>query len=323
LLIFVKINKGGYKMNIVGVDLGGTYVKIGLVDSKNGKILKKSSIETKVELGGEEVVKRIANAIVELTEGTDYHAVGIGSPGSIDKENGIVRFSPNFPDWHNFPLGSLLSELLGKNVYVENDANSFALGEKWFGAGIGKNHIVALTLGTGVGGGVISHGTLITGSTGIGAELGHVIINPNGPLCGCGNYGCLESYASATAIVRMATERKKKFPDSIIFKNEKVTAKAVFDAARDGDRLALMLRDEVVEALAIGITGFVHIFNPEVVIIGGGVSRAGDILFEPLRKRVNELVMPTFKDTFEIIQSPLVENAGILGAASIVLQREN
>jgi glucokinase len=212
---------------------------------------------------------------------------------------------------------------LGKNVYVENDANSFALGEKWFGAGIGKNHIVALTLGTGVGGGVISHGTLITGSTGIGAELGHVIINPNGPLCGCGNYGCLESYASATAIVRMATERKKKFPDSIIFKNEKVTAKAVFDAARDGDRLALMLRDEVVEALAIGITGFVHIFNPEVVIIGGGVSRAGDILFEPLRKRVNELVMPTFKDTFEIIQSPLVENAGILGAASIVLQREN
>ncbi|ONN26936.1 glucokinase [Thermosipho affectus] len=309
-------------MKIIGVDLGGTYVKIGLVDTKSGKILKKSSIETKVHLGGETVVKRIADAILELSNG-DFHAVGIGSPGSIDKDNGIVRFSPNFPDWHNFELGPELLKLLNKKVYIENDANSFVLGEKWFGAGKGKKHIVALTLGTGVGGGVISHNKLITGNNGIGTELGHVIINPNGPLCGCGNYGCLEAYASATAIVRMAQERKKKYPDSLIFKDNEITAKSIFDLAKQNDRLANMIKDEVVEALAIGITSFIHIFNPEVIIIGGGVSRAGDILFNPLKKRVDELVMPSFKNTYEIIQSPLVENAGILGAASIVLQRES
>ncbi|ABR30996.1 glucokinase [Thermosipho melanesiensis] len=308
-------------MKIVGVDLGGTFVKIGLVNEKSGKILKKTTIETKVELGGKTVVKRIAEAITNLTN-NDFYAVGIGSPGSIDKERGIVRFSPNFPDWHNFELAPKLSKLLNKNVYVENDANSFVLGEKWFGAGKGKKHIVALTLGTGVGGGVISHNILITGKDGIGAELGHVIINPNGPLCGCGNYGCLEAYASATAIVRMAKERRKKFPDSVIFKDE-ITAKNIFEAVKLNDRLAVIIRNEVVEALSIGITSFIHIFNPEVVIIGGGVSRAGEILFEPLRRRVEELVMPTFKGTYKIVQSPLVENAGILGAASIVLQREN
>lgn len=310
-------------MKIIGVDLGGTFVKIGLVDSLTGTILKKSEIETKVDLGGDTVVKRISDEIKRLTENENYEAVGIGSPGSIDKENGIVKFSPNFPDWNNFPLGPKLSELINKKVYVENDANSFALGEKWFGAGKGKEHIIALTLGTGVGGGIISHNFLITGSTGIGGELGHVIINPNGPLCGCGNYGCLEAYASATAIVRMAKERRKKFPNSLIFQNENISAKVVFDAAKQNDRLALIIRDEVVEALAVAITGFIHTFNPEVIIIGGGVSKAGNILFEPLRKRVDELVMPSFKNTYEILQSPLVENAGILGAASIVLQREN
>jgi glucokinase len=310
-------------VKIIGVDLGGTFVKIGLVDSSTGEILKKSEIETKVEFGGDVVVKRIAQAISDLVGSEQYEAVGIGSPGSIDKNNGIVRFSPNFPDWNNFPLGPKLSEFLNKKVYVENDANSFALGEKWFGAGRGKKHIIALTLGTGVGGGIISHDFLITGANGIGGELGHVIINPQGPLCGCGNYGCLESYASATAIVRMSKERQKKFPDSLIYKNKEVTAKAVFDAAKQNDRLALMIRDEVVEALATAITGFIHTFNPEVIIIGGGVSKAGDILFEPLKKRTNELVMPSFKNTYEILQSPLVENAGILGAASIVLQREN
>jgi len=308
-------------VKIIGVDLGGTFVKIGLVDSSTGEILKKSEIETKVELGGDVVVKRIAEAISNLA-GDQYEAVGIGSPGSIDKNNGIVRFSPNFSDWNNFPLGPKLSKILNKKVYVENDANSFALGEKWFGAGRGKEHIIALTLGTGVGGGIISHDFLVTGSNGIGGELGHVIINPQGPLCGCGNYGCLEAYASATAIVRMAKERRKKFPSSLIFKNEEITAKAVFDAAKQNDRLALMIRDDVVEALAVAITGFIHTFNPEVIIIGGGVSKAGDILFEPLKRRTNELVMPSFKNTYEILQSPLVENAGILGAASIVLQRE-
>lgn len=308
-------------MHVVGIDLGGTFFKVGLVEVESGKIRKKLEKETRVHEGREKVIERMAQAVNELTEGVEYLGVGIGSPGSIDHDKGIVRFSPNFPDWVDFELGGMLSSKLGKPVYVENDANAFVLGEKWFGAGKGYNHIVALTLGTGVGGGVISHGLLITGHNGIGTELGHVIIEPNGPQCGCGNYGCLEALASATAIRRMALEGQKKFSESVIFKSEKVDAKAVFDAARDGDLLGKLIADRVVNALAIGISNFIHIFNPEVVVVGGGVSRAGDILFEPLREKVEHLVMPSFKGTYKILQSPLVEEAGILGAASVILQR--
>ncbi|MFN4200834.1 MAG: ROK family protein [Fervidobacterium gondwanense] len=307
-------------MYVVGIDLGGTFFKVGLVDTESGEILRKVEWETRVSEGKERVVERMAQAVLEVSSGYDYVGVGIGSPGSIDHDNGIVRFSPNFPDWINFNLGGTLSKLLNKPVFVENDANAFVLGEKWFGAGKGHEHIVALTLGTGVGGGVISHGKLITGKDGIGTELGHVIVEPNGPQCGCGNYGCLEAIASATAIRRMALEGQKKFPESEIFSAEEVNAKAVFDAARNGDLLGQMIAERVVNALAIGVTNFIHIFNPSIVVIGGGVSRAGDILFAPLREKVRHLVMPSFKDTYTIVQSPLVENAGILGAASIVLQ---
>ncbi|ODN31033.1 ROK family protein [Fervidobacterium thailandense] len=307
-------------MYIVGVDLGGTFFKVGLVEAESGRILRKVERETLVAEGGERVVSRMAEAILEIAQGYDVQGVGVGSPGSIDHDSGIVRFSPNFPDWNDFPLGPMLGKFTGLKVYVENDANAFVLGEKWFGAGKGYEHIVALTLGTGVGGGVISHGVLITGKNGIGAELGHVIIEPNGPLCGCGNYGCLEALASATAIKRMALEGQKKFPESLIFKKSSVDAKAVFDSAREGDALALNIVERVVNALAVGVSNFIHVFNPEIVVIGGGVSRAGDILFKPLREKVEHLVMPSFKGTYQIVQSPLVEEAGILGAASVALQ---
>ncbi|MEN3043135.1 MAG: ROK family protein [Fervidobacterium sp.] len=307
-------------MYVVGIDLGGTFFKVGLVEVETGKIKNKIEQETNVQDGREKVIERMAKAVLDITKGSDYLGVGIGSPGSIDHDKGIVRFSPNFPDWVDFELGEMLSSKLGKPVYVENDANAFVLGEKWFGAGKGHNHIVALTLGTGVGGGVISHGMLITGHNGIGTELGHVIIEPKGPQCGCGNYGCLEALASATAIRRMAIEGQKKFPESIIFKSEKIDAKAVFDAAKKGDLLGKSIVEIVINALAIGISNFIHIFNPEVVVIGGGVSRAGEILFNPLREKVEHLVMPSFKGTYEIMQSPLFEEAGILGAASVILQ---
>lgn len=307
-------------MYVVGLDLGGTFFKVGLVDAQSGAIVKKLERETKVYEGKEKVLQRMAEAILEIVEDVDYLGVGIGSPGSVDREKGIVRFSPNFPDWINFELGEKLSEQLGKPVFVENDANAFVLGEKWFGAAKGYNHIVALTLGTGVGGGVISHGILITGKDGIGTELGHVIIEPNGPQCGCGNYGCLEAITSATAIKRMAQEGHKKFPESLIFKSENQDAKAVFDAARQGDLLGKIIVERVINALAIGIANFIHIFNPEIVVVGGGVSRAGDILFKPLCEKVEHLVMPSFKSTYKIVQSPLVEEAGILGAASVILQ---
>ncbi len=303
-------------MRVIGVDLGGTTATIGLVDEEEG-VLKKVQIETRVELGFESVVGRIAERVLELKD--DAKLIGIGAPGSI--VDGNVKFAPNFPDWIDVPLASRMKELTGLETYVENDANAFVLGEKWFGAGKGYDHIVALTLGTGVGGGVITHGILLKGYMGIGAELGHVTVEPFGPLCGCGNYGCLEAVASGTAIVRQAKEGRKKFPNSAIFKAEEITPKVVFDAARMGDVLALRIRDRVVKALARAIAGFAHIFNPQVVIIGGGISRAGDVLFEPLRREVDMHLMPSFVGTFEILKSPLIDDAALLGAASVALER--
>ena len=302
-------------MRIVGVDLGGTTFTVGLVDEEKG-VLKKVQHETRVEEGFESVIERIAQVVEEIGKGAE--AVGIGSPGSII--DGVVKFSPNFPGWIDVPLAERIEELTGLPTFVENDANAFVLGEKWFGAGKGYDHIVALTLGTGVGGGVITHGILLKGHLGIGAELGHTLVEPGGPACGCGNYGCLEALASATAIVRMAKEMRVKYPDSEIFKSERITAKVVMDAARNGDELGLRIRDRVVDALARAIASFAHIFNPQVVILGGGVSRAGDLILEPLKKKVREYLMPSFLNTFEIVISPLLDDAGVLGAASVALE---
>ncbi len=304
-------------MRVVGVDLGGTTTTIGLVDSERGDIVNKVQISTKAHEGYKRVIERISDVINEIK--SDAVAVGVGSPGSI--YDGVVRFSPNLPDWKEVPLAKMIEERTGLKTYVENDANSFVLGEKWFGDGKGKSHIVALTLGTGVGGGVITHGILLKGHLGIGAELGHVTVMPNGPICGCGNYGCLEALASATAIVRMANEGRKKYPSSLIFKSDEITAKVVMDAAKKGDELALRVRDRMVEALGIAIAGFIHIFNPEIVILGGGVSRAGDIILEPLKRVVKSRVMPSFEGTYEIVISKLLDDSGVLGAASVALER--
>ena len=311
-------------MKLIGVDLGGTTFSVGLV-SEEGKILKKITQKTHVENGKEDVLRRLSEAILEVSERETAPFVGIGSPGSIDRERGVVRFSPNFPDWKDVSLAEEIGKRTGKKVFVENDANAFVLGEKWFGAGRGYEHIVALTLGTGIGGGVITHGKLLTGKDGIGAELGHVVVEPNGPMCNCGTRGCLEAIASATAIRRFLRESYKKYSGSLVYKlaesPEKADAKHLFDAARMGDRFALMLRDRIVDALARAIAGYIHIFNPEVVIIGGGISRAGDVLLEPLRERVPDYLMPSFLGTYQILPSPLVEDAGILGAASIIRER--
>ncbi len=303
-------------MKIVGVDFGGTTFTVGLVDVESGEILKEEQHETKAWEGFENITRRVAKVINSLKE--DARAVGIGSPGSI--LNGVVKFSPNLPDWRDVPLADRIKDLTDLPTFVENDANAFVLGEKWFGAGKGYDHIVALTLGTGVGGGVITHGILLKGYLGIGAELGHVIVEPNGPKCGCGNYGCLEAIASATAIVRMAKEMRDDFPNSEIFKSDKISAKTIMDAARNGDKLGIIIRDKMVDALGRAIAGFAHIFNPQIVIIGGGVSKAGDVILKPLRKKVEGYLMPSFVGTFEVVISPLLDKAGVLGAASVALE---
>ncbi|MDD5743934.1 MAG: ROK family protein, partial [Mesotoga sp.] len=206
---------------VVGVDLGGTETKIGIVE-ENGRILSKSIIPTKVFEGRIAVVTRIVEAIKQLIMETGISVdgvvgIGVGSPGSIDHETGTVLFSPNLPDWSGFELTAILKKLTGIRTFVENDANAFVLGEWAFGAFKGCKHMIGLTLGTGVGGGVITHGTLMTGKNGYGGELGHTIVQIGGPLCGCGSHGCLEALASATAVVNMAREYSKRFSKSLIY----------------------------------------------------------------------------------------------------------
>ncbi len=300
-------------MKVLGVDLGGTNVAMGVV-REDGEILAKKTIQTKVEEGFESVVERISEAAAKLLNKVGgVSRIGIGSPGSIDHTRGVVRFSPNFPGWIDVPLAREIEKRLKIKVTIENDANAFVMGEKWFGKGKGYTHIIGLTLGTGVGGGVIIDGRLLRGHKGIGGELGHVIVDPNGYQCGCGNHGCLETIASATGISRLAREWKRRYPQSVI---STFSAKEVMDAAKNGDALGLKVLNLVSSALGTALGSLIHIFNPQIIVIGGGVSRAGDILLSSVKMRTRENVMESFWDTYEIVLSDLVDDAGIYGAAS-------
>ncbi len=311
-------------MKAIGVDLGGTNFAVGVVN-EHGEILAKETGKTIVKDGPDAVAERLSHAINKLLAShRDVEAVGIGSPGSIDHKLGVVRFSPNFPGWHDFPLADKILERTGLQVYVENDANAYALGEHTFGVGKGHDHIVCLTLGTGVGGGVITHGVLLRGSTGIGAELGHVTVMPNGPICGCGSRGCLEAFASATALRKFVQEGFERHKDSSIYSGKRpdeVTPEDIFRCAKDGDEFAKRLVSLLTDALAVAIGTFVNIFNPELVILGGGISNAGNLLVNPVLEKVKDHVLPSMLGTFEIKLSRLGKDAGILGAASIVFER--
>lgn len=310
-------------MYVIGVDLGGTNFAVGLVD-ESGKIIARSQGKTKVDDGPQVVAKRLAEAVNEVRKGAQVSAVGIGSPGSIDHNKGIVRFSPNFPGWHDFPLAEEVKKYTNLEVYVENDANAYALGEHTFGVGRGCDHLVCLTLGTGIGGGVITHGVLLRGSTGIGAELGHMNVLPNGPKCGCGSNGCLEALASATAMKKFVLDGYPRHMNSSLFEQKKpdqITPKDIFEHAKMGDHFALSIFDRVVNAIAVAVGSLVNIFNPQLVILGGGIASAGEFLLNPIVERSRDYVLPTMLGTYQLKLSELGKDAGILGAASIVVER--
>ncbi len=309
---------------ILGIDLGGTNVKAALVDDK-GEIIKKSTIRTLVHEGRENVADRMSVLIKELCVDVDGKIfVGIGSPGSIEREEGIIRFSPNLPDWVDFNLKQAIEKRTGFETFIENDAKAAALGEKWFGSAQGCENFFVLTLGTGVGGGAITNGHLMIGGNGIGGELGHTVVDPNGPLCGCGNRGCLETYASNTGMRRMVMEFKKKYPASKIFdmsSDGNYGAHEIFQAYKLGDRLAELVVRKFCWGLGVSIGSLVNIFNPEKVILSGGISQASDIFLDEVRKTADEFTLMSMMGSYEIIPSTLRENAAILGAASVALER--
>jgi len=307
----------------LGVDLGGTNIAVGVVDD-NFKIIGRSNVKTERSNGADAIVDNIVLAVEEAIKSTnisqkDIVAVGLGSPGSIDSENGIVVWSENL-GFNRLPLCSILKERTGFDFYIENDANAAAYGEFIAGVGIGKNSLVAITLGTGVGSGVIIDKKIFAGINHTGTEIGHTVICFDGIPCNCGRKGCWETYASATALIRQTKEKMLEHKDSIMWEIspdiEAVNGRTSFDAMRKGDKYAKEVVEQYIEYVAIGVCDVVNVFQPDVLCIGGGISKEGDTLILPIREYFNKCgYTRTYKENTIITTAKLGNDAGIIGAA--------
>lgn len=308
-------------MNAIGIDVGGTKIAAAVV-SPEGNIVNEVRYPTQA-IPPDRLIETIARAINEVKDGADVGEIGgacVAVPGLILAEENKVIFAPNLHEIEDIRLDEELGSRTGLSVTVENDANAAAWGEFRFGAGSGVDHLVFITLGTGVGGGVISHGVLLRGANGAGGELGHVILEPGGPLCGCGNHGCLEALASGTAIQRRAREVANENPKSALGRlaaDRQVLGEDVSNLARQGDEAAVRVLRDVGVWLGVGLAGFVNIFNPEVVAVGGGASRAGDFVLEPARKEMYLRARSPSRDLVEIKEATLGPESGVLGAAAL------
>ncbi len=311
---------------ILALDLGGTQLRLALAD-RYGKLLRRCAALAHPE---EEVIPRIKQAVWELTSDIGHEqllGMGLAVAGLVRPETGVLVSSPNLPKLKDVPVKTLLEQEMKVPVWVANDASLAALGEHRFGAGRGFSHLVYITVSTGIGGGVISDDRLLLGSEGFAAEIGHMVIDPDGPRCACGNAGCLEALASGTAVARMARERISKMePGAIsgLANNDpkSVDAKVVAEAARSGDPLAQEVMETAGRFLGIGVVNVVHLFDPELVIIGGGVSNAGELLLAPVRKVIAERAMSGFNKV-KVVTSALGDDSGLLGAVAWVLDNYN
>lgn len=304
-------------VNAIGVDVGGTKIAAGVV-SPEGEVLSESRHSS--HGSKEELMSSIARAVREVREGYEVGGVCLAVPGLILAAENKVIFSPNLHAVEGIDLKRALEGEVGLPVTVENDANAAAWGEFRFGAGSDVDHLVFLTLGTGVGGGIITHGVLLRGAQGAGGELGHVTIHATGPRCGCGNRGCIEALASGTAIKRRATEVAAEKPDSEIGRlaaEREVLGEDVTELARRGDRLAVGVLREAGVWLGIGIAGFINTFNPEVVAVGGGVVEAGDLILDPARHEAYLRARSPSRDLAQIKEATLGARSGLLGAAAL------
>jgi glucokinase len=300
----------------VGVDLGGTNTRAGLV-TESGEITVRSRTPTRLDLGSDGVIEGIASCVNEVMAGQEIDAVGIGAPGPLDPYEGVIISPENLPCMHGVRLMDRLEALLSLPVTVDNDANMAACGEQWLGAGKGVAHFLCITLGTGVGGGWISNNLLMRGFNGNAAEVGHVSIDKDGPRCPCGNYGCLELYASATAMVRRTKERLvgERPETSLIL--DGLSTEVIFQAAEAGDAFAQEVFEDTGALLGIGIASLASAMNVEVIALCGGLARAGDRLFEPVRRVYADRGTVGVKEYVRIVPGLLGDDAGILGAARL------
>ena len=307
----------------VGIDIGGTKVLGGVVD-ETGALIKRARRDTPAE-GGVALTQAIADVALELMKDSEIESVGVSVAGFISADRKTILATPNIKDWNGVNLDYELTSRIGLPVVIENDANSAAWGEFKFGAGRGKENILMLTVGTGVGGGIVVNSNLLRGSFGIAAEIGHLRIVPNGLLCGCGAYGCFEQYGSGTALLRHAREAIQAHPDrasNILNRGdgsiEGVKGSAITAAAGDGDELALSIFEITGDYIGAGIASLAVILDPETVVIGGGVIDAGDILLNPIRTGMEKYMPFAGKHPHpQIVAAQLGNEAGLVGVADL------
>lgn len=308
----------------LGIDLGGTNIATGVVD-ENFKIIGSGKVKTNAPRPAEEIVDdMVKSALMAVKDANltidDIDSIGVGTPGSVVQTTGVVTYSNNL-GFYNLPLAEMLEKKLGKKVYIENDANAATYGEYIAGAGKGAENFVAITLGTGVGGGIIIGGKIYSGSNFAGGELGHTVIQMNGEACTCGRNGCFEAYASATALIRQTKQAMLKFPESKMWEIcnrdiNSVSGRTAFDGARSGDEAAIGVVNDYINYLSVGIANIINTFQPDVLCVGGGISNEGEYLMAPVRKLVKgENYARNMEKNTEIKAATLGNDAGIIGAA--------
>ena len=315
---------------ILGIDLGGTKILTAVANTQ-GKMLSRDHSITPAKEGQDAVVKSILESVGRALDqahiaAADLTAIGLGAPGLSNPETGILFTSPNLPGWKDVPLRDIIAKELGKEVFLINDANAAAVGELYFGAGRGARNFVYITVSTGIGGGIIIDGKIYTGSVGTAGELGHMVLDDEGPQCNCGNKGCWETLASGTALAREARHRIKEGAATSILKYadgniEKINAEAIHEAAQSGDKLANELIARTAYYLGVGLANLINIFNPEVIVIGGGLSNIRDILLKPAFK---EAKRRSFRQSYRAVRfarAELGRDSGVLGAAAFAWEQ--
>jgi glucokinase len=308
----------------VGVDLGGTSIKAGIADQK-GKIILKHSLPTNAEQGPEAVVNQIKKCVRQLLKKNtkEIVGIGIGSPGIVKLKKGTVENPPNFPGWSKVQLGSILKKEFDLDVFVENDANAAAIGELTFGAGIDLDNFLMVTLGTGVGGGIIVNKKIFRGESGAAGEIGHVSIDHKGPKCNCGSFGCIEAYAGNNYLIQNVSRELNDHIGSLLYHyvnvdNKKLTPKLIHEAATENDAYSKSIIIELGKKIGYALTSIINLLDITNVIVGGGVAGFGELLFDSLDRGIKERVLLPSKEKITVKAAKLKNEAGIKGASALV-----
>jgi glucokinase len=308
----------------IAVDLGGTQIRAARF-SEDRELEARVAVPTKAREGFESVFGRATGAIEEVWPADDaVAAVGLGAPGPLDYERGVLRFAPNLPGWVNIPLRDRLAAVVDVPAYVANDADMAALAEHRFGSGRDVRHMLYMTISTGIGGGMIFSDRLFTGGCGLGGEVGHMAVDPSGPKCTCGNVGCLEVLASGTAIARRARQRLARGEASILTDwvegdLSKITAKEVGQAGQAGDALAVSVYREAGRYIGTAIVSLMYMLDPSLFVLGGSVTKAGDLLFDPIRETVEDRAPKAYRDHSRVVRAELGGDVGLWGALALCL----